>query len=110
MKENSMQRSGPKNNSSQKLARTICSLSGIVMVLWINGCSSGTNSSTPATPQPAPQSYFAPYVHGIAGLPVPQTFIFDDMAATFSQETFALNLPQQQIGLQVINAGSFTPL
>jgi hypothetical protein len=108
VKENFMQRSEPEKNSSQRLARTTCALSGVLMAFWIVGCGSSTNSSTPATPQQTPQSYFAPYVEGINGIaPSPQIYILDDVAKTFSQETFVLNLPTQ-IGPQVFAAGDFT--
>jgi hypothetical protein len=107
MKKNSMEQSEAGNNSSQKFARMTCLLSGIAMVVWILGCGSGANSSAPAMPQQAPQAYFAPYVAGIAGSRVPQTFILDDVQQTFSQETFALQLPGQT-GLQVFDAGAFT--
>ncbi|WP_263360152.1 hypothetical protein [Acidicapsa ligni] len=105
-----MQRSEPENNLCKRLARTTCMLSGVLMAFWIAGCGgSSKSSSTPPPAQQAPQSYFAPGVSGFAGLSGPQTFIFDDIASpmTFSQETFALNLPSQT-GLQVSNAGRFT--
>jgi hypothetical protein len=76
------------------------------MALWIAGCASSTTSSTSATPQQAPQTYFAPVVTG-SDTGVPQTYIFDDTGAAFSQETFYLNLPEQ-VGPQVLNTGAFT--
>jgi hypothetical protein len=107
MKESYMQRSEPENNSSQRLARTTCALSGVLMAFWIVGCGSNTNSSMPATPQQAPQSYFAPYVEGINNIsPSPQIYILDDVAKAFSQETFVLN--PTQVGPQVFTAGDFT--
>jgi hypothetical protein len=105
MKENSMQRSEPKNNSSQRLARKTCVLSGILMAFWIVGCGGSTSPSTPATSQSAVQNYFAPFVSGSQN--TNPLYVVDDAKTTFSQETFALNLPEQ-IGLQVLNAGDFT--
>ena len=99
-----MQRSELENNSSRRLARTACLLSGVLMAFWVVGCGgNSTSSSTPATSQQAPQNYFAPAVEGGTGI---ETYVIDDVLSTFSQENFAIT-SSGQVGLQVSLAGDF---
>lgn len=93
------------NNPSQSLARRTCLLSGVLMALWIAGCTASTTPSTSATSQPTPQTYFAPYVVGGTVPHDPLAFTIDDGTGgpgAFSSTTY---FPTQVVGPQVLNAG-----
>ncbi len=92
---------------SRTSTATLLLMGSLGLLVCLAGCGNGSGSSgTSDTPQPGPQSYFAPYVAGTTNqglvLSGPEIYALDDHANAFSQTTFLVKPP----GPQVINAGT----
>jgi hypothetical protein len=96
-------------SQSGQFMRVAARLGTVMSLCWLAGCSSSPIPATQAAaPPPSVQTYFAPYVQGIAGSTTPLTYTLDDVVGAdgtgaFSQTTYQ---PSTQPGPQVLNAGS----
>ena len=101
-----MQRFESHIDQSGQFARVAARLGTVLLLCWLAGCGKGVAPVTQTAPTTTgPQTYFAPYVEGIAGGETSLTYTIDDVAGSFSQTTYQ---PLTQPGPQVLNAGVLT--